>query len=226
MKKAYMCINHWMDDDGEESFIALADNEEQAYEEIAKRRSKDESYQSWLFDDSSLGELIEDLGGRDIFALLKDGEDKFAMEVYKAKDLDTWQVEEIENDFFGRFFVVSSTDNRYAFRLSIVDEDPESQIIDLLANDLKDDEPFKEYIRSMALNAGLIGWIENNGGINAFFSDRVDIGTSYKKYLQSENKAFLSDEFDYYCAKKCIELGIWDNYVIEEIVGGAINLIT
>lgn len=139
--------------------VLYANSEEDAKNQIAEARSKDECFRDWLLYDSCLDEIINDLQGNcEVFEHLADGNlDEFAKAVYRAIDLKNWTIDEIFVDKYSDVFACyeSFLDNEESCQVVTVPfdiHDPEEYIYRALAERLAEEEHFRNFVSDAAVN--------------------------------------------------------------------------
>jgi hypothetical protein len=145
-------------DSKEAVFFLWADGEQEAFDGIANIRSKDNCFIDYLFNDSSLDEILEDLEGNEhIFGALMEGKKTFANEVFRLTDLKQWQVEEYfvpkEHHLFVAYSKdITDVDDAQLIAVPFDVQDVEGYVVDQLAEKESQEEHFREYVEDKAVN--------------------------------------------------------------------------
>ncbi|MEC1768301.1 hypothetical protein [Schinkia azotoformans] len=176
--------------------VMFAEDEEDAKNQIAEARSKDECFRDWLLYDTCLDEVVNDLQGNcDVFEHLADGNiDGFAKAVYRAIDLKNWSIEEYfvgNGEVFACYEsflddenscqVVSVPDNVFYYK---------DYIYGVLAERLAEEEHFRNFISDAAVNMTFAEqfWHDEKGYV--FEEYELDIrGDIYRKFNWDISKA-------------------------------------
>jgi hypothetical protein len=145
-------------DSKDDVFYLWASDEFEALDKIAQARSKDSCFIEYLFEDSSLDEILEDLEGNEhIFGALMEGRQTFANEVFRLTDLKQWQVAEYfvpkEHHLFVAYAKdVTDVDDVHLIAVPFDVQDVEGYVMNQLAEKESQEEHFREYVEDKAVN--------------------------------------------------------------------------